>query len=155
MDGIDLTTRNPMIRPAQATDANALASCIGAAYAQYLERISDLPSVSDGCAEDIANNQVWVVVQGNDVIAGLVLVRCDGYMKLANLAVHPNHVGKGLGRKLIELSEREAGRQGYQEIRLNTHVEMPENVLLYQHMGWAEVSRNGNTISMKKDLPND
>jgi ribosomal protein S18 acetylase RimI-like enzyme len=128
---------------------------MNAAYAQYAERITDLPSVSEGCAEDIANNQVWVAVQGDEVVAGLVLVAGDGFMKLANLSVHPDHGGKGLGRKLIELSEREAKRQGFSEIRLNTHVDMPENVRLYQHLGWAEVSRSGNTVSMKKHLPND
>ena len=79
----------------------------------------------------------------------------DGFMKLANLAVHPDHGGKGLGRSLIELSEREATRQGFDEMRLNTHVDMPDNVQLYQHLGWVEVSRNGNTVFMKKHLPND
>lgn len=132
-----------------------MASCIDAAYAQYAGRIPDLPSVSDGCADDIANNQVWVAVQGDEVIAGLVLVAGDGFMKLANLAVHPDHGGKGLGRKLIELSEREARLQGLSEMRLNTHVDMPENIKLYQHFGWAEVSRSENTVSMKKLLPAD
>ena len=155
MDGNELTSRNPAIRRAQATDANALAACIDAAYAQYAERISDMPSVSDGCAEDIANNQVWVAVQGDEVIAGLVLIAGDRFMKLANLAVHPDHAGMGLGRKLIQLSERETKRQGYSEMRLNTHVDMPENVRLYQHLGWAEVSRSDNTVSMGKYLPND
>jgi ribosomal protein S18 acetylase RimI-like enzyme len=139
----------------QATDADALAACIDAAYAQYAERISDMPSVSDECAEDIANNQVWVTVQGDEVIAGVVLVAGDGFIKLANLAVHPHHGGKGLGRELIELSEREAKRQGFSEMRLNTHVDMPENVQLYQHLGRIERSRSDNTISMKKYLPND
>jgi len=150
-----LTTQNPVIRPAQAADANALAACIDAAYAEYAERISDIPSVSDGCVQDIADNQVWVAVQGDKVIAGLVLVAGDGFMKLANLAVHPDHGGKGMGRKLIELSEREAKRQRYRQMRLNTHVDMPENVRLYQHLGWAEVSRSGNTVCMQKYLPND
>jgi len=79
----------------------------------------------------------------------------DGFMKLANLAVHPDHGGRGMGRSLIELSEREATRQGFDKMRLNTHVDMPDNVQLYQHLGWVEVSRNGNAVSMKKHLPND
>jgi hypothetical protein len=33
---------------------------MNAAYAQYAERITNMHSVSEGCAEDIANNQVWV-----------------------------------------------------------------------------------------------
>lgn len=147
--------RDLVIRPAQAADATALAACIDAAYAQYSDRISDLPPVSEGCAEDIAVNQVWVAVHGDDVVAGLVLVAGDGFLKLANLAVRPDHAGKGLGRRLIELSVSEAKRQGYGEMRLNTHVDMPDNVRLYQHLGWVEVSRSNNTVSMKKSLPDN
>ncbi|MEP6067489.1 MAG: GNAT family N-acetyltransferase [Paracoccaceae bacterium] len=154
-DGDYLTSQNLIIRPAQATDSNALATCIDAAYAQYSERISDMPAVSDGCAEDIVTNQVWVAVNGDEVVAGLVLIARDGFMKLANLAVHPDHAGKGLGRELITLAERETKRQGYVEMRLNTHVDMPENVRLYQRLGWAEVSRSGSTVSMAKHLPSD
>ncbi|WP_417599583.1 GNAT family N-acetyltransferase [Pararhodobacter oceanensis] len=146
--------QNLIIRPAQAADAKALAACIDAAYAKYAGRISDLPAVSDGCAEDIADNQVWVAVHSDKIIAGLVLVAGDGFVKLANLAVHPDHGGKGLGRKLIALSEHEAIRQGFSEMRLNTHVDMSENVRLYQQLGWAEFCRSGNTISMSKHLTN-
>lgn len=150
-----MATGNPVIRPAQAADADALAACIDAAYAQYTELLSDMPSVSEGCAEDIANNQVWVAVQGDVITAGLILITGDGFMKLANLAVRPDHGGKGLGRQLIALSEREARRQGFAEMRLNTHVDMPKNIRLYQSLGWAEASRTGNTVSMKKCLSND
>lgn len=155
MNGNHLTTKYPIIRPAVAADAKALATCIDAAYARYAGRISDLPSVSNGCAEDIANNQVWVAAEDDTIIANLVLVTGDGFMKLANLAVLPDHGGKGLGRRLIELLEREAERHGFSEMRLNTHVDMPENVRLYQRMGWSEVARSGNTVSMKKRLQND
>lgn len=144
--------QNPILRPAQAADANGLKACIDAAYAQYANRILDLPPVSEGCAEDIANNSVWVATHSDMVIAGVVLVAAERFMKLANLAVHPDHSGQGLGRKLIELAEREAKQLGFNEMRLNTHVDMPDNVRLYQHMGWIEVSRNGNTVSMTKNL---
>ncbi len=150
-----MNPEHPLIRPATLADAEALASCIEAAYAKYAQRISDLPPVSAGCAEEIVSNQVWVAVQGGVVIAGLFLVPQDDFMKLANLAVHPDHGGQGLGRRLIELSEHEARRQGFAEMRLSTHVEMPENIQLYQHLGWVEVSRRRNTVSMKRRLRDD
>ncbi|NKB58958.1 MAG: GNAT family N-acetyltransferase [Alphaproteobacteria bacterium] len=147
-----MTVEGLRIRKAQLTDADALASCIDAAYAQYAERISDMPPVSEGCAEEIAENLVWVAVEGNEIIGGLFLVSRDGFMKLANLAVHPDHSGKGLGGKLIALSEKAAKKRGYSEMRLNTHVAMPENVQFYSHLGWEELSREGNTVSMRKIL---
>jgi N-acetylglutamate synthase-like GNAT family acetyltransferase len=115
-----MTLHDFQIRPATSPDAATLAACIDVAYAKYTKRISDGPAFSDGIADDIADNQVWIAEQDNEIIAGLVLVPQDRFVKLANLAVHPNHSGKGVGRKLIELSEREAKRHGFDELRLNT-----------------------------------
>lgn len=134
------------------TDADALASCIDAAYAKYKRHVPDLPPVSEGIADDIANHVVWVAVEAGNVVAGLFLVPQDQCMKLANLAVDPLHGGKGIGRKLMAIAEREATRLGYREMRLNTHVAMPENVSLYEHWGWEEFARQGNTVSMRKTL---
>ena len=142
------------IRKAQIADADALASCIDAAYERYVDRISDLPPVSEGCAEDIANHQVWVAIENNKIVGGIFLVPQRETMKLANLAVHPDHAGKGLGRELIALAEREAKKQGFGELQLNTHVAMPENVRFYAHLGWEEISRDGNTVSMRKRFNN-
>ena len=154
-DGLEMSflkSQALKIRKATSADADALASCIEAAYAKHRQHISDLPPVSDGIADDIAAMQVWVATQDGEVIAGLFLVPQDDFMKLANLAVHPHHHGKGLGRQLAALSEREARRQGYSEMRLNTHLAMPENVELYEHLGWEIVSTRGNTVSMRRCL---
>lgn len=140
------------IRKAVSSDTDPLAVCIRAAYAPYTDRISDLPDVAGGLDDAISDDQVWVAVENGAVVAGLVLVAGNDAMKLANVAVHPDHGGKGLGRTLIVLAEREARRQGFGEMRLNTHVAMPENVRLYAHLGWEEVAREGNTVSMRKLL---
>ncbi|MDF1671795.1 MAG: GNAT family N-acetyltransferase [Roseovarius sp.] len=147
-----MKSKNVQLRKATLEDAGALVQCIDSAYAKYPNRIPDMPLVSSGIAEEITQNQVWVAVEEGEIVAGLFLVPKDGFMKLANLAVHPNHGGKGIGRKLTELSESEARRQGYNEMRLNTHVAMPENVQLYEHLGWEVAARNNNTVSMRKCL---
>ncbi len=123
-----------------------------AAYADYAARISDLPSVATDCAEEIARFQVWVANSANMIVGGLVLVPWDRFMWLANVAVHPDHRWAGLGRALMELAENEASKQGFRELRLNTHVDMPGNVQLYAYLGWEESGRNGNKISMRKML---
>ena len=148
MNGTDILR----IRIANITDADALASCIDAAYAQYANRISDLPAVSEGCADDIVNNQVWVAVIGAKIIGGLVLVRRNKAIKLANVAIHPDYSGQGLGQKLVALAEYKAKEQGFSEISLNTHALMPENVQFYRRLGWEETSKKGNTVSMRKRL---
>ncbi|WP_245418020.1 GNAT family N-acetyltransferase [Cohaesibacter celericrescens] len=81
-----------------------------------------------------------------------MLVAQGEAMKLINIAVHPEHSGKGVGRILIALCQTEARRQGYQEIRFCSHVAIPENIDLYQDLGWQEAARNGNVVSMTKQV---
>ena len=106
------------IRRAKQDDADALADCIDAAYARYQGQITDLPPLSEGCAEEITTNQVWVAVRDGAIIGGLVLAVRDDVLKLANLAVHPEHGGQGIGRKLIELALSEARARGFDELHL-------------------------------------
>lgn len=150
-----MNSRPSRIRKAMLPDAEAVAKCVDAAYARYADRIIDLPPVSDGCADEIRRDRVWVAIQNDEIAGALFLVPQDGFMKLANLAVHPKHGGNRLGTELITFSKQEAIKQGYSEMRLNTHALMPENVTLYKKLGWIEFSRNGNTVSLKKGLSTD
>lgn len=145
-------TEDYLIRKARLSDVDAVVACIEEAYAIYTNRISDLPSVSDGVEQEIAENRIWVASDRDKIIGCVILVMEDGYVKLANLAVHPDHNGKGVGSKLMGFSESEAMNRGYGEMRLNTHAAMPENVKLYIHLGWHETGRNGNAVQMRKYL---
>lgn len=138
------------IRRAEQRDAEALSACIEAAYADYAARIADLPPVSAGCAEAIAKHQVWVAEIENKLVGGLEMIPEKGFMRLANLAAHPDHRGTGLGRALLARADAEALAQGYRELRLTTHAAMPENVQLYRHLGWEQDGWQGNKVSMKK-----
>ena len=140
------------IRRADTRDADSLSACIDAAYAHYAERISDMPPVSEDCAEEIEKYLVWVAESDGRIIGGLILVPSDGFIKLANVAVHPDVKGAGMGKRLLTLAESEAIRRGYAEMRLNTHVDMPENVQLYSRNGWVLMGKKGNTITMRKQL---
>ncbi len=140
------------IRKAEVRDADGLRDCLDAAYAEYADRIPDLPPVSANCAEEIEAHQVWVAESGGMIVGGLVLVPGDAVMLLANVAVHPDKRGAGLGRELLALAETEAADRGYTEMRLNTHVDMPETARLYARNGWQQVARRENTITMKKRL---
>ena len=140
------------LRTATLQDAAPLATCIEAAYARYRTCIPDLPRVSEGIADDIRSNLVWVAELDQAVIGGLVMVLKDAYAILANIAVDPNCKGMGVGRGLIDHAEAECRRLKKAELRLSTHVDMPENVALYEHLGWKETERSGNKVKMTKFL---
>ena len=144
---------NWTIRRADTGDAECLGRCFDAAYAQYAERIDDLPPMSENCAEEIAEYLVWVAEAGGTIVGGLVLVPSDGFLLLANVAVHPDHRGAGLGRRLLTLAETEARNRGYAELRLNTHEGMAENIRHYARKGWSPMSQEGKKVTMRKDLP--
>ena len=140
------------VRRAVAGDAVGLAECIDAAYRSYLARIDDLPDVTADVGGEIDRLQVWVAEAAGEIAGGLVLNAQGAFMLLANVVVHPDHQGAGLGRTLMVLAEQEAAAQGCREMRLNTHVEMTDNISLYEHFGWQETGRQGNKVAMRKVL---
>ena len=140
------------IRNANLQDVASLKRCIDLAYAPVKARLSDLPDVSTGLEDDIATKAVLVAETAGKV-SGCAILSIEGSRaQLVNLAVDPQFKGLGLGRLLIESAEQCARDNNATVIRLATHVEMPENVSLYQHLGWSEILRTGNKVMMEKDL---
>jgi ribosomal protein S18 acetylase RimI-like enzyme len=60
---------------------------------------------------------------------------------LENLAVRPSWQGRGVGSRLLALTEDEARRQGLAEIRLYTNEAMTENIAYYPRHGYVETHR--------------
>ena len=108
--------------------------------------------MSEGVADDIKSNLVWVAELDRAIVGGLILILKDEYAMLSNIAVDPDCSGMGIGRGLIEYAEAQCRRLKKAELRLSTHVAMPENVGLYGHLGWKETERSGNKVHMTKFL---
>lgn len=140
------------VRRAETGDAPALTACIDAAYAAHAARIPDLPAVSAGIDAEIATHLVWVAERDARIIGGIVLIAAADHAVLANVAVHPDATGIGLGRALIAHAEAEAANLGFARLRLATHTAIPENIRLYTHLGWRETARTGNKVTMEKRL---
>jgi ribosomal protein S18 acetylase RimI-like enzyme len=78
--------------------------------------------------------------------AGIAATVCEAYaLKLTdegfyveNVAVRPSVRGSGVGRRLLQLAEAEAVRQGFSSIYLATHVLMTENRELYERVGYVQ-----------------
>jgi GNAT superfamily N-acetyltransferase len=140
------------IRRANVRDSGGFSECIDAAYSVYASRIVDLPAVSEGISDDIEKDRVWIAEIGPKIVGGIVLIPEDDFLLLANVAVRPECSGLGLGRALMGLAEAECRKLGLNELRLRTHVSIPENVSLYEHLGWQETGKSGTKVHMRKTL---
>jgi GNAT superfamily N-acetyltransferase len=129
------------IRPAAPFDLKQVEAVVRAAYSGYIARIGREPGpMLEDYASLIAQGRVHVLDDGG-VVGVLVLVPQPGAMLLDNVAVDPAAQGKGFGRLLLAFAEQEARRQGFEVIRLYTHVLMTENLALYPRLGYVETHR--------------
>jgi ribosomal protein S18 acetylase RimI-like enzyme len=156
-----VATRKPgpefSLRPARAEDASSVAACVDAAYRHYVARIGMLPGpMTEDYEEVIRDFQVTVAENGDNIVAVLVLAHADEGFLLENVAVVPEHRGRGLGKRLMELAELEARRQAFDSIYLYTHERMTENQEIYRHLGYIEYARRAESgfhrVYMRKKL---
>lgn len=138
-------------RRALPADADAMAACFEAAYAPACARGVDLPPISEGLVADVCDHLVWVA-DDSTIRGGIVLSLKGDVALLINLAVDPTYGGRGIGKQLIEQATEHARRHGAKRIDLTTHVDMPENVEIYRHLGWRETGREANKVRMSRDL---
>ena len=141
------------IRTARQDDAPGLKACMESAYAVYRERTGGkrLPPMDADYDSEIRNHPAWVAASDEGILGGLIMLFGKD-ATVANIAVDPGFQGRGIGAALLRLAETEARSRGYSEIRLATHVLLVENVSLYRHLGWTEISRDETRIHMKKGI---
>ena len=131
-----------VLRRAQAGDAAAVTACVCAAYLPYIERIGRQPGpMLEDYAALIARMHLHVAENDGRIVGVLVLEVDAAGVFVDNVAVHPAAQGGGIGRRLLELAEREARARGYASITLSTNEKMVENQALYARIGYVPFER--------------
>jgi ribosomal protein S18 acetylase RimI-like enzyme len=131
------------LRRATEADGPVLGGIAEAAYSPYLERMGGLrpgPMDTDYAAA-AAETEAWVALLDGDVVGFVLLVGEVDHVLLENVAVVPEHHGRGVGRMLLELAEHRTAELGLDRVRLYTHVTMVENQALYERVGYVETAR--------------
>jgi len=129
-------------RPAEAVDAPAVSRLVAAAYGHYVERIGGPPGpMTLDYAEVIRDRAVTIAEHDGEMVGLLVVGETEEGFALENVAVDPDHQGRGLGRALLERAEAETRRAGFDSIYLYTHEQMTENLELYARIGYREYDR--------------
>jgi len=144
-------------RSAIEADASKVAALVNAAYGHYVERIGSPPRpMSDDYTEVIGSRRVTVAESHGTIVGVIVLTVNDEGFLIDNVAVHPSHRGKGLGKALLEFAEAEARHAGFDSIYLYTHEKMTENLALYSRIGYVEYDRRSqgdfSLVYMRKQL---
>lgn len=132
----------PEIVQAARNDAPAVAECVRAAYARYVERIGREPAPMSADYEALIEaGEVWVVRAGDGIAGVLVLRPQPPALLLENVAVAPGRQGEGLGRALMAFAEDRARAEGLAEVVLYTNERMTENLRFYPALGYVETGR--------------
>jgi GNAT superfamily N-acetyltransferase len=148
-----------VVRPAKPSDASAVTDLVHDAYRHYVVRIGRPPApMSVDYARAIADGIVWVVVDVDDEIGGvIVLDDATDHVLIDNVAVRPTLQGRGIGSLLMEFAEQHARVRGVGELRLYTNERMTENLAYYPRRGYTEVDRRTEAgfrrVFFKKTLP--
>jgi len=143
-----------LLRKAVIADADALRDCMIAAYSMYSKKLQgiSLPPLNVDYATEIANYPTWVAEKEAGIVGGLIMTFENDTASVANVAVHPDAQGCGLGRMLLDFAEQQAINKGIATMRLATHARLTENVALYQHLGWEVVEQDAVRVSMEKQV---
>jgi GNAT superfamily N-acetyltransferase len=127
-----------MIRPARADEAAAVRDIVLESYRRYVTVIGREPGpMADDYARRIAQDQVWVLDEADDLVGVLVLEEQPDCFLLDNIAVRPDRQGFGYGRRLLDFAEDVAAKRGWDAITLYTHALMVENIAIYEARGYV------------------
>ncbi len=142
------------IRKAVLEDSVGLQYCMESAYASYQDRMEGqrLPPMDVDYASEISDYPSWVAEFNGNIVGGLIMKFENEYASIANIAVHPEFQGLGIGGGLMKFAETKAKEKNYSELRLVTHILLTENVSFYIHLGWTEIDRDDNRVYMKKGI---
>lgn len=127
-----------VIRRATIEDADHISALTDAAYAQWVPVIERLPlPMTINYVEAIAMHIVDVLEVDGVIRGALELVSEDGHALIENIAVHPGHQGRGLGRVLLDYAEQTARALGHSEVRLYTNALFTSNLHFYDANGYS------------------
>lgn len=129
-----------MPRLAVPADLSQLQSVVDASYEKYLTRMVRAPApMYRDYVDAIEKELIWVI--GAPIDGLISFTQSEEVLLIENVAVHPSVQATGLGRRLMDFAESVAITQGLHRLALYTNEAMTENILIYGHLGFAEVDR--------------
>lgn len=133
---LTVTIRNGLCR-ATSADASTVSDLVRAAYAKWVPVLGREPKPMTADYDVAVRDHVVDVLRLDGEAAALIEMEPeDDHLLVVNVAVSPNHQGRGYGRALLAHAEEFALSLGLKELRLYTSVHLTENVKLYERVGY-------------------
>ena len=140
-------------RQARLEDLAGFTGCVRSAYAADAARLPDLPDMTDGLEACIRRGEVWVLAEGTDIQAGVILKQGEGILQIVNLAVAEQCQGQGLGAALLGFARDRCLACGLGELRLTTHAAMTRTRAFYERHGWLTAGTEGAKVFLRRPAP--
>lgn len=148
--------RAATVRSAMTGDRAAI-QAVGAAAGERFRSIED-PRVAR-CADDpplslealsryVRGGRAWVALVGDEVVGFAVADPLDGGAHLEEVAVRPEHEGRGIGSDLLRLVEGWAASAGLDGVTLTTFRDVPWNRPFYERRGFVVVPDEELTLGL-------
>lgn len=137
----------PVLRLAEAADLGAVTAITAAAYAHYTELLGAPPvPITEDYGPRAAAGQIWLLDIDCAPAGLIVLEHLEDHMMIFSVAVSPEHQGKRLGIRLLEVAEQKARQAGLGRVTLYTNARMERNIALYAAHGYRETGRRAHPI---------
>jgi ribosomal protein S18 acetylase RimI-like enzyme len=158
MESVMSKSPQPRIRRAGPSDAASVRRLTREAYAQWIPVIGrePLPMKAD-YEKAVREHEIDLLYSDGQLVALIEVVLMADHLFIENIAVSPEHQGKGLGHYLLRHAEAKAKSAGLGELRLLTNQAFATNVRLYQSVGFR-IDRTephfggGTTVYMSKQI---
>lgn len=119
---------------------------------EFFPRLSLKVDVEDYSSKISANAQTFEAWCG-DTLVGLVAAYMNDRDKrmgfITNVTVVKEFMGRGIAAELLERCVARSGQAGINAIWLEVSVKSPAAIRLYEKLGFSEVSRKEEILSMK------
>lgn len=107
------------------------------------EVADDEPASAAELERVAAHGRGWVAVDDQDGPIGYVVVEAvDDAAHIAQLSVHPEHQGHGVGRSLVDRAATWGRDHGLAALTLTTFAEVPWNRPLYERLGFRVLAED-------------
>lgn len=147
----------PLFRQATFSDMPDVWRIVYHAYSAYIPLLGRTPpTFLEDFDSHVANGNLWLLDNGIEPSAMVVLTPTYDHVMIQALCVDPQQQGRGLGRKTLLFAEQYARSLKMYQLKLYTNSLMLRNLKIYSEWGFKETHREdyswGERVHMRKHV---